>query len=43
MLVNPYYNYMVSLQWPHGKGDLGIVNSLEDKCNRGISTEFSRI
>ena len=28
MPVNPYDDRMVSLRWPHGKGDLDIVRAL---------------
>ena len=37
--VNPYDDLTVSLWWPHGKGDLDIVNSSEGTCSRGINDE----
>ena len=43
MPVNLYDDRKVSLQWPHRKGDLDIVNSSEGKCNQGISTQTVEI
>ena len=42
-VVNLYDDCMVSLRRPHGKGDLGIINSSEGKCSQGINSLYKSL